>query len=90
MILATIMDGSRNFLGQKHTMKHLKAGEVQLTKFAERSSWENWERNGMQTMADHAIAEAEKILREHRSSAVGSLSRKKSWMRLWRRQRRNW
>jgi trimethylamine--corrinoid protein Co-methyltransferase len=64
-ILATIMDGSRNFLGQKHTMKYLKAGEVQLTKFAERNSWESWERNGKQTMADHAVAEAEKILREH-------------------------
>jgi trimethylamine--corrinoid protein Co-methyltransferase len=64
-ILGTIMDGSRNFLGQKHTMKYLKAGEVQLTKFAERGSWENWERNGMQTMADRAIDEAEKILREH-------------------------
>ncbi|MBI5354553.1 MAG: trimethylamine methyltransferase family protein [Chloroflexi bacterium] len=64
-MIARIMDGSRNFLGQKHTMKYLKAGEVQLTKFAERSSWEAWERNGKQGMVDHAIDAAEKILREH-------------------------
>ena len=64
-IIAAVMDGSRNFLGQKHTMKYLKAGEVQLTKLAERNSWENWERNGKQGMVERAIAEADKILREH-------------------------
>jgi trimethylamine--corrinoid protein Co-methyltransferase len=64
-IIGTIMDGSRNFLGQKHTMKYLKAGEVQLTKMTERNSWENWERGGMKSLADRAIAEAERILREH-------------------------
>ena len=64
-VIAAVMDGSRNFLGQKHTMKYLKAGEVQLTKMAERNSWENWERNGKQNMADRATAEAERILREH-------------------------
>jgi trimethylamine--corrinoid protein Co-methyltransferase len=64
-VIAAVMDGSRNFLGQKHTIKYLKAGEVQLTKMAERNSWENWERNGKQNMADRAAAEAERILREH-------------------------
>ncbi len=64
-VIATIMDGSRNFLGQKHTMKYLKAGEVQLTKLAERNSWENWDRNGKQDMADRANSDAERILREH-------------------------
>jgi trimethylamine:corrinoid methyltransferase-like protein len=46
-------------------MKHLKAGEVQLTKMADRNSWENWDRNGRKTMADRAISEAERILRDH-------------------------
>jgi trimethylamine--corrinoid protein Co-methyltransferase len=64
-VIAAVMDGSRNFLGQKHTMKYLKAGEVQLTKLAERNSWENWERNGKHNMADRATSEAERILREH-------------------------
>lgn len=63
--VAAAMDGSRNFLGQKHTMKHIKAGEVALTKFAERGTWETWERGGKQGMVERAIAETEKILKEH-------------------------
>ncbi|MBC6942576.1 MAG: hypothetical protein DWB45_07625, partial [Xanthomonadales bacterium] len=30
-----VMDGSRNFLGQKHTMKYLRAEEVLMTKLSE-------------------------------------------------------
>ena len=65
-IIGNVMNGTRNFLGQKHTMKHLKAGEVALTKLAERNSWDTWEgkMEGKQ-MADHATDEAERILREH-------------------------
>jgi trimethylamine:corrinoid methyltransferase-like protein len=47
-------------------MKHLRAGEVALTKFAERNSWDTWEEKFQRKgMADHATAEAERILREH-------------------------
>jgi len=58
------MDGTRNFLGQKHTMKHLKK-ELHLTKLAERNSWEPWEKNGRKGIVENAQAEAERILREH-------------------------
>ncbi|MDO9301893.1 MAG: trimethylamine methyltransferase family protein, partial [Anaerolineales bacterium] len=59
------MDGTRNFLGQKHTMKHLKT-ELNLTaKLAERNTWESWERNERKGIAEHAADEAERILREH-------------------------
>ncbi len=64
-IIGNVMDGTRNFLGQKHTLKHLKAGELTLTKLAERNSWETWENKGGKQMADHAVDEAERILREH-------------------------
>ena len=33
-------------LGQKHTMKYLKSGEVYLDQLAERCSWEAWEYAG--------------------------------------------
>jgi trimethylamine--corrinoid protein Co-methyltransferase len=60
------MNGTRNFLGQKHTMKHLRAGEVALTRFAERNSWDTWEEKlERKQMANHAVDEAERILREH-------------------------
>jgi trimethylamine--corrinoid protein Co-methyltransferase len=64
-LFSPVMDGSRNFLGQKHTMKYLKAGEVLLTKLSERGTWESWEKGGRMELARHAQAEAERILREH-------------------------
>ncbi|MDP1546811.1 MAG: trimethylamine methyltransferase family protein, partial [Anaerolineales bacterium] len=64
-IIGNVMDGTRNFLGQKHTLKHLRAGELTLTKLAERNSWETWEDKGRKQIVDHAIDEAERILHEH-------------------------
>ena len=65
-IIGNVMNGTRNFLGQKHTMKHLRAGEIALTKLAERNSWDTWEgKFERKQMADHATDEAERILREH-------------------------
>jgi trimethylamine--corrinoid protein Co-methyltransferase len=65
-IIANVMNGTRNFLGQRHTMNHIKAGELALTKLAERNSWDTWEdKLGRKQIADHATDEAERILREH-------------------------
>jgi trimethylamine--corrinoid protein Co-methyltransferase len=65
-IIGNAMNGSRNFLAQKHTMKHLRAGEMALTRLAERNSWDTWEEKlERRQMADHAVDEAERILREH-------------------------
>jgi len=65
-IIANVMDGTRNFLGQRHTLNHLKAGELALTKLAERNSWETWEdKLGRKQIVDHAVDEAERILRDH-------------------------
>jgi len=65
-IIGNAMNGSRNFLAQKHTMKHLRAGEMALTRLAERNSWDTWEEKlERRQMADHAVDEAERILHEH-------------------------
>ena len=64
-VVAAAMSSTRNFLGQKHTMKYLRSGEVYLTRLAERSSWETWEAGGKQGLPERAQAEAERILREH-------------------------
>lgn len=65
-IIANVMNGTRNFLGQRHTMNHIKAGELALTKLAERNSWDTWEdKLGRKQIADNATDQAEKILREH-------------------------
>jgi trimethylamine--corrinoid protein Co-methyltransferase len=64
-VVAAVMASTHNFLGQKHTLKALKSGEVFLTKLAERGSWEGWERSGWVGMVERAQADAERILREH-------------------------
>ncbi len=65
-IINTVMDTNRNYLASKHTLKHLRAGELALTKLAERNSWDTWEgKLGRKQMADYATDEAERILREH-------------------------
>jgi len=64
-VIGRVMDGPRNFLGQKHTMQHLKNGEMFVTQLAERSSWESWENGGRRGLAEQARAESERILREH-------------------------
>lgn len=65
-IIGNVMNGTRNYLGQKHTLKHLRAGEVALTRLAERNSWDTWEEKlERKQMADHAVDEAERLLREH-------------------------
>jgi trimethylamine--corrinoid protein Co-methyltransferase len=64
-IIAAAMRTSHNFLGQKHTMRYLREGEVLLTSLAERGTWETWESSGRMGMAECAQAEAERILQEH-------------------------
>jgi trimethylamine---corrinoid protein Co-methyltransferase len=64
-IIAAVMGSTHNFLGQKHTMKYLKSGEVFMTKLAERGSWEGWEAAGRIGMVERAQAEAARILQEH-------------------------
>ena len=64
-VIAKVMNGSHNFLGQRHTTRYLKEGEILLTKLAERGTWESWDDGGRKGMAEYAQEEAEKILKEH-------------------------
>jgi trimethylamine--corrinoid protein Co-methyltransferase len=64
-VVASAMQGSHNYLGQKHTMKYLKSGEAFLTHLAERSSWDSWLKSGRIGAVERAQSEAERILREH-------------------------
>lgn len=64
-VIAKVMNGNHNFLGQKHTRKYLKGGEVFVTQLADRGSWETWEMGGRRGFAEQAQAESERLLREH-------------------------
>jgi trimethylamine--corrinoid protein Co-methyltransferase len=71
-VVAAVMRGSHNYLGQKHTRKYLRSGEVLVTHLAERGAWETWEREGRQGMAERAQAEAELLLSEHQPPPLSS------------------
>jgi len=64
-VVAAVMEGSRNFLGQRHTVRYLRAEEILMSRLAERRPWEEWERTGREGLAERAQAEAERILAEH-------------------------
>jgi trimethylamine--corrinoid protein Co-methyltransferase len=64
-LFTAVMDGTHNFLGQKHTMKYLRSGEILITKLSERGTWESWEKEGHFDLARRAQSEAERILKEH-------------------------
>ena len=64
-VIANVVTGSGNFLDQMHTVRYLRAGEMFVTHLATRQSWAEWEQAGRQGMAEHAQAEAERLLAEH-------------------------
>lgn len=65
-VIAAVMEGPRNFLGQRHTVRYLRAGEILMSRLAERRPWEEWERTGREGMAERAQQEAERLLSQHR------------------------
>ena len=64
-VIASVMEGARNFLDQRHTVRHLRSGELLFTHLAERRAWEEWDRCGREAMAERAQAEAERLLAGH-------------------------
>lgn len=65
-VIAEVMDGSGNFLDQQHTVRYLRAGEIFLTRLAERRPWEEWDQMGKEGMAERAHAEAKRLLDTHK------------------------
>lgn len=64
-IITAVMEGKRNFLGQRHTARYLRTGEMLIPKLAGWHTWEEWERRGREGMVERAQAEAERLLEEH-------------------------
>jgi trimethylamine---corrinoid protein Co-methyltransferase len=64
-VIAEVMETSHNFLSEEHTRQHLRAGEIFITKLAERGPWSDWEQRGRGSMAGRAQAAAERLLKEH-------------------------
>jgi trimethylamine---corrinoid protein Co-methyltransferase len=75
-VIASVMAGSRNYLGQRHTKNYLRSGEIFITDLAERGSWEDWDRRGRAGMAEHAQDKAERLLQEHHPAPLSDQQEK--------------
>jgi trimethylamine--corrinoid protein Co-methyltransferase len=64
-VISHAMQSQRNFVGQRHTIKYLREGEILMTSLADRRSFNEWERTGKAGMTERSIAEAGRILAEH-------------------------
>ncbi len=64
-VIASVMDGARNYLAEMHTVQYLRGGELLLTQLGERRSFDKWVEGGRESLADRAQAEAEKIIASH-------------------------
>jgi trimethylamine--corrinoid protein Co-methyltransferase len=71
-VIASAMDGARNFLTEMHTVRYLRAGEVLVTRLAERRDWDAWDQAGRQGMAERAQIKAERLLAEHQAPPLSS------------------
>ncbi len=61
-VILKAMDGARNFLGQKHTVKFMRQGEVLQTRLAKREGWAEWQSSGRQGVAERAAERAVELL----------------------------
>ncbi|MBN1483219.1 MAG: trimethylamine methyltransferase family protein [Chloroflexia bacterium] len=64
-VMARVMDGPRNFMGERHTLRYLQAGEVLWPRLSARSGWREWEAAGRPALFDRAGEAAAKLLAEH-------------------------
>jgi trimethylamine---corrinoid protein Co-methyltransferase len=64
-VIAQVMDGPRNFLGQKHTAKYMRRGEVMQARLAGREGWAEWEASGRRGLVERASERAAELLASH-------------------------
>ena len=69
-VISNAMDGARNFLGQKHTVKFMRQGEVLQTRLAKREGWAEWESTGRQGVLEWAAEQAKELLAAHQATPL--------------------
>lgn len=63
-----VVNGERNFLGNMHTMKHLR-NETWVENLCERATYEAWDANGRITYGQKALAKAKDLFYNYEVSA---------------------
>jgi trimethylamine--corrinoid protein Co-methyltransferase len=64
-VIDRVMNGSRNFLTEQHSVKYLRGGEILFQNLSERRTFTEWDRAGRMGLAENAQAQADRLLAEH-------------------------
>jgi len=64
-VIDKAMNGTRNFIAERHSVKYLHSGEILFAQLCERRTFTEWDRTGRKGLAENAQTEAERILAEH-------------------------
>lgn len=65
-IISNVMNGSHNFIAERHSINYLRSGEILFAKLGERRTFAEWDRTGRKGLSENAQTEAKRILAEHR------------------------
>ncbi|MCJ7701916.1 MAG: trimethylamine methyltransferase family protein [Anaerolineales bacterium] len=60
-VINNAMNGSQNYLAQKHTVQYLRRGEILDTQLAARETWSQWDKAGRQDILDRAQEKANNL-----------------------------
>ena len=72
-VVKDVMNGQRNFITQRHTVKYLRGGELFHNTLGVRQSFEEWDSSGRVGLAENAQAEVKRILKEHEVPPLDNL-----------------
>ncbi len=64
-VIGAVMNGSRNFLAEMHTVRYLRQGELLHPQLARRDSYAEWAAAGRQGLAEAAREKALQLLATH-------------------------
>jgi len=64
-VISKIMNSSRNFIGERHSVRYLRAGEILFDTLGDRRTFAEWDRDGRKGLAENAQDEVDRILAEH-------------------------
>jgi trimethylamine--corrinoid protein Co-methyltransferase len=64
-VIGKVMNGSHNYIAERHSVKYLRSGEILFAELGERRTFAEWDRTGRNGLAEKAQEEAECLLAEH-------------------------
>ena len=64
-VIGKVMNGSHNYIAERHSVKYLRSGEILFPELCERRAFAEWDRTGRNGLAENAQAQAERLLAEH-------------------------